>query len=253
MMSIVFKDAPLRRRSGITLWRQIADEIRADILHGLATSDGRLPPEQALAERFAVNRHTIRAAIGSLRREGVLRAEQGRGTFVNRIGRLTYPLSRRTRFSAGFRSQGKFGSSLVGSSIGRGPPRAAAALGLPPRTRLLRLDTVGEVDGLPVSRSNSWFEAARFKGLARAYRQTGSITAALTMLGIDDYVRVSTVIDARHADEGDRSQLKLEPGALVLVTRAVNAMVSGSVFQYSETAFVADRVELRVDHAASGD
>ena len=37
----------------------------------------------ALAERYGVNRHTVRSAISALVQEGVLRAEQGRGTFVD--------------------------------------------------------------------------------------------------------------------------------------------------------------------------
>ena len=41
---------------------------------------------------FGVNRHTVREAIASLVHEGVLRSEQGRGTFVEQRRRFAYPI-----------------------------------------------------------------------------------------------------------------------------------------------------------------
>ena len=73
----------MERRNGIALWRQIADSIRTDIGSGAVRrrtqADART---RAVAQRFGVNRHTVREAIASLVHEGVLRSEQGRGTFV---------------------------------------------------------------------------------------------------------------------------------------------------------------------------
>ena len=70
----------LQRGVGVALWRQIADAIRHGIATGLADENRRLPPEAKLAERFGVNRHTVRAAIAALAHEGVLQSQQGRGT-----------------------------------------------------------------------------------------------------------------------------------------------------------------------------
>lgn len=61
------------------------------VVHGLlaAVEDGtypvgaRLPPEAVLAEQAGVSRLTLREAVRVLRDKGVLRVEQGRGTFVN--------------------------------------------------------------------------------------------------------------------------------------------------------------------------
>ena len=79
----------IQRRSGIALWRQIADAIRAGISSGIGDEHGKLPPEMELAEQFGVNRHTVRSAISALVSEGILRAEQGRGTFIIEAKRLT--------------------------------------------------------------------------------------------------------------------------------------------------------------------
>ncbi|MEO8884271.1 MAG: GntR family transcriptional regulator, partial [Devosia sp.] len=82
-------DAPA---GGVALWRQIADAIRLDIVGGKLNEGDKLAGELPLAERFGVNRHTVRRALAVLAEEGVVRAEHGRGTFVNEARRLSYPI-----------------------------------------------------------------------------------------------------------------------------------------------------------------
>jgi GntR family phosphonate transport system transcriptional regulator len=238
---------PVERRSGVALWRQIADQIRMGIASGALGADGRLPPEMALAERFGVNRHTLRAAVSALVQEGALRAEQGRGTFVQPRRRISYPIAARTRFSTGLRGQvGRHGSRLLAHALEPAGPVAASHLGLAPAATVARLETVSEADGWPVSRATSFFDAARFPGFAEAYAETLSVTAALSRYGIDDYLRRSTIVSARHADGDELADLRLAPGAIVLLAEAVNVDLDGRPIQYSRTRFAADRVELTV-------
>lgn len=68
----------------IAKYRQLADSWRADILAGRWHADSELPPERDLAESNQVSRPTVRAALGMLEQAGLLRREQGRGTFVSR-------------------------------------------------------------------------------------------------------------------------------------------------------------------------
>ncbi|TIY02502.1 MAG: GntR family transcriptional regulator, partial [Mesorhizobium sp.] len=60
----------LERRSGVSLWRQIAEQILHSIAVGDFAENAALPPEVALAERYGVNRHTVRSAIAALVQEG---------------------------------------------------------------------------------------------------------------------------------------------------------------------------------------
>jgi GntR family transcriptional regulator, transcriptional repressor for pyruvate dehydrogenase complex len=68
-------------RSGLA--DQLAERLLDEIVAGLYPPDSRLPPEPVLAERAGVSRLTLREAIKDLRQRGVLRVQQGRGTFVN--------------------------------------------------------------------------------------------------------------------------------------------------------------------------
>jgi GntR family phosphonate transport system transcriptional regulator len=237
----------MERRSGVALWRQIADRIRSDIAATAVAEGGQLPPETSLAQRFGVNRHTVRTAIAALVQEGTLRAEQGRGTFVERTLPLSYPIGKRTRFSTGLEGQTRnFRSILLSSGDDIADGRLAVALDLKVGAPLSRLETLGEADGRPLSRSTNWFDAQRFHGIATAFDTSGSMTAALRTFGVDDYIRKSTTVSARHADAADLDDLKLSNGAIVIVTRAVNADMDGRVIQYAETRFAADRVELTI-------
>lgn len=243
--------ALLERKSGVALWRQIADMIRSDIATGAAGADGRLPPEMKLAERYGVNRHTVRSAIAALEQEGVLRSEQGRGTFIRRRKRLSYPIGKRTRFSAGLGNQaGSTRTRLLESRKEPAPDSVAEALGLASGAPVIRLDTVSEADGVPVSRATSWFDAERFAGIDQAFGEHASITRALATCGVTDYVRKSTAIEARHASAEDTDLLGLSAGAIVLVTRAINADAGGNPIQYAESRFAADRVELKIENEA---
>lgn len=235
----------IERRSGVSLWRQIADQIRLAI--GSGEFADRLPPEVDLAERFGVNRHTVRGAIAALVQEGVLRAEQGRGTFIERRQRLAYPIGVRTRFSEGLEGQVKERRGiLLDHAAEPATERVAEALGVAPGGQVVRLETVSEADGRPVSRATSFFDAKRFGRIQDAYAESGSITVALKGLGISDYFRRSTQISARHASDKDLADLRLSPGAIVLVTVYVNVDPEGRPVQFSETRFAADRVELSV-------
>jgi GntR family phosphonate transport system transcriptional regulator len=87
----------------------------------------------------------------------------------------------------------------------------------------------------------------RFPNIAEHFIQTGSITKALRRADVEDYSRASTAIEARHADEADTIDLQLSPGAIVLVTRAVNVDPIGAPVQYSLTRFAADRMTLFIE------
>lgn len=241
----------LQRGVGVALWRQIADGIRGGIAAGIADKNGRLPAEMELALRFGVNRHTVRAAIAALVHEGVLQSEQGRGTYVRQQQRLVYPIGVRTRFSAGFEGQARERQTQLIGHAREAAGAVAEPLGLAPEDEAIRLEILGKADGVPVSRATSWFSVARFPTIAEVYERLGSATAALSELGVDDYLRASTAVDARHADEADGRELKLSPGAIVIVTRSLNVDRDGAPVHYSVTRFPADRVELVIHNEPS--
>lgn len=237
----------LRRRSGVALWRQIAEEIRFGLAAGLVDAAGKLPGEMALAARFNVNRHTVRSALKSLADEGVVETRHGDGTYVISTPRIIYPLGRRTRFSDGVGAQARSKRGVLLESLTEEADRhLATALGVNVGAPLVRLQTLSEADGIPLALSSSWFDAVRFSEMAKIYRDCGSITESLRRQGVDDYVRRSTTVEARHASETETDRLGLSAGAIVLVTKAINTDRDGVPVEYSISQFPADRVSLTV-------
>ena len=68
--------------SHVPKYAQIADIFRQRIARGIWTKGLRLPANEELAAEFGVSRVTIRQAVDLLARDGVIEAQQGRGTFV---------------------------------------------------------------------------------------------------------------------------------------------------------------------------
>lgn len=250
MTEPAFDGFEIERRSGVAMWRQIADRIRAGLDGPMVGDDGKLPPEKVLAARFGVNRHTVRAAIRALAHEGAVISHQGRGTFVNNKPRLTYPIGARTRFSEGLEGQAAERRSTV-LSHGEEPATGsiARALDLQPGSQVVRVESIGHADGVPVSRATTWFDAQRFSGIGAAVAETGSVTQALSRYGIEDYLRARTRIEARHGSADDLADLRLSPGAIVIFAEAVNVDMDGQAIQFAVTRFAADRVSLEVTGA----
>ncbi|TCT44987.1 phosphonate metabolism transcriptional regulator PhnF [Martelella mediterranea] len=241
----------LVRINGVALWRQIADRIRQSIGNHEYDETGMIPPETELAERFGVNRHTVRAAVAALSREGVLRSERGRGTFVVRQELYSFPISRRTRFSEGLGEQARvFDGDLLETCEEPASAKLAERLGLEAGARVIRVETVRRADGVALSRSSSWFPSERFAGISEAFLATRSVTAAFRKLGLHDYVRKHTDVTASHAMPDDCKALGLSPGAIVLIARSLNTDLDGVPVQYAVTRFAADRVRISIDSEA---
>jgi DNA-binding transcriptional regulator YhcF (GntR family) len=75
-------DLSVDRRAGVPLSTQLASRIRSAVRDGTLGADDRLPSVRELAESAGVNVNTVRAVYARLESEGIVRSEQGRGTFV---------------------------------------------------------------------------------------------------------------------------------------------------------------------------
>ena len=227
---------------GVTRWRQIAESLAQEVAEARFAS-GRLPTEPELAARFGVNRHTIRRAIGMLAEQGLVRVEQGRGTFVAG-GHIDYLLGRRTRFSTNLQRAGhEPGHRLLRQTHGVADAATARDLCLTPGALIVELETVGYADGAPVSYAFHRFPLPRFAALPEAFAASASITAALAACGVDDYTRQITRLVARLPSETEAFHLEQPASRPVLQTDAVNVDPAGVPIQRSVTVFAGDRVQ----------
>lgn len=68
--------------TGVSLWREVYERLTREIRGGSFEPGQRLPSDVELAKDYGVARQTMRRALSALRDQGILRIEQGRGTFV---------------------------------------------------------------------------------------------------------------------------------------------------------------------------
>ncbi len=152
---------------GVALWRRIADEIEQSIAQGTFKAGTRLPAETEIAERFGVNRHTVRRAIAALAERGLVRAERGSGTYIE-ADRIAYPIRRRTRFSEIIGGAGHaVGGRLIASGIEKADSEIAKRLKLKPGAPVIRMERIRQADGVPIVTSTTWLPADRFPNAAR--------------------------------------------------------------------------------------
>ena len=89
---------PLRRAGLID---QVAERFRDEIVSGRWPVGQQIPTEPVLVSEFGVGRNTVREALQSLVHAGLLRREQGRGTFV--ISDSELPGTMERQFAGGSR------------------------------------------------------------------------------------------------------------------------------------------------------
>lgn len=232
------------RGAGIAVWRQIAEWLKGEIAAGTYAKGTRVPTESEIAARFEVNRHTVRRAIAALTSDGILRADQGRGTYVASTP-LTYPISRRTRFSEIMTAQHKTPTGrMIGSAEEEADALIAAQLAISVGTPLWRIETLRVVDGFPVLVATSWLEKERFPDLLTDYGASNSFTEVMAQAGIQDYLRKSTKVSAELIEPADALQLGLPEGQPVLVVESINVTLEGTPVQYTRTRMAADRMQL---------
>lgn len=228
----------------IPRWRQIARALVDSIgPTGLQPGD-RLPTEAQLAATHAVNRHTVRRAIESLVRTGLVRVEQGRGSFVAE-NRLDYAVQTRTRFNEWIRHQNREpkGTVLQVRAI-PAPLAVAAGLGLLQGTMVALLERLGLADEVPVSLARHYFPLTGRPGLLEALRDASTISAALSMVGIADYRRQVTRVSARMPTPTEAGLLQVPRSRPLLVCENVNVDLAGAIIEFGVSLYPSTRVQV---------
>lgn len=229
------------------IWQAIAAALRTDLAEGRYGPGDKLPTEAALAERFGVNRHTVRHGLSALVGEGLLRTRRGAGVFVAATP-TDYPIGRRVRFHenliAAGRQPGKRALQIEERAATEGE---AKALGIAPGDPVCAYHGLSLADGQPIAVFESLFPAGRLPGIAAALGATSSVTAALRAVGVADYTRASTRLTAVRATPTQALHLQISEGDPLLKTTGVNHDEAGQPVEFGRTWFAGDRVTLTLE------
>lgn len=234
----------LSRGEGVALWRQIAEALDGEIDAGNYGPGDRLPTEFDLAKRFDVNRHTVRRAVASLAERGLVRIEQGRGTFVQEEV-IDYKVGRRTRWSENVSQPHRSTEGRILEVAREAAEQGVAdVLEISVGAPVIRVDRLGIVDDRPLTFGSHYFDAARFPTIGEAAEQTGSISRALQRIGIPDYIRRITRIMTALPNAEEARLLQQPNNRPILISEGINTTPDGKPLELSIGRHNGQRVHL---------
>ena len=233
----------------MSIYAGIANKLRQDIRQGVYRAGEKLPTEQQLSEQFGVNRHTLRQAIALLKSEGLVRVEQGRGTFVAETP-IRYAIGQRVRYNEALRAQGRSAESKFLRMV-KAPASntVALALDIQPGDPVALVERLSFANQEPISLSSGYFPLHRFPDfLTESHQallhQVGSISKFLQQAYDCDHIRLQTTVSARTVKPHDARLLELPLNQPILLTESVNIDQKHVMIEYGVTRFRGDRMEL---------
>lgn len=232
------KEIPVYRQIGNTL----ADEIQKHHRPG-----DILPPEQELAERFKVNRHTLRRAMEILVTKGIVGRLQGRGTIVQQRP-INYSIHSGTRFTETLEKCGRQAESIVLRKIGiPAQNEVAKMLKIDVGEPIILIDTLRKMDGAPFSVVSHHFPLNRVYAVMRDYLG-GSLHEFLYTHYKMKLKRTVSLISAVLPAETDMKLLDISANSPLLVVKSVNAdQATGEPVEFSLSRFKGISTQLSVE------
>ena len=221
----------------------LSEEIRT----GQLPVGTRLPSQAVLAERFAVSRYVIRAALLALAERQLITSWQGSGAVV-RGREWPYPITSRTRIHESLKT---FGADSTISLIDNRPrvrPEAEVAsfLGISQRKRVPFAEFIIAVDSVPVAIGHHFIHPGRFENFLEVLRQHGEIISTYKALGLPDYMRKKTVVRTRLPKEREAALLDIPRQQPLFVLRGLNVDLDGKPLEVTEAIVRGDRIHLTI-------
>lgn len=218
----------------------LVDRLRLDI-EAMPTGSS-VPSERSLAAEQGVSRMTARRALDELEREGLLRREVGRGSFVTRPA-VSLPL-RLTSFTEDVRARGLVPSSRVlRLETAAAGTDLASLLGIPASAPVTRLHRLRLADGRPMAIERTALPASAVPGIDEHDLASGSLYEILeSAYGVrfdagEQTIRAGIIADA------DAACLEVDAGSAALELVRTSAC-HGEVVERTVSTYPGDRFEL---------
>jgi GntR family transcriptional regulator, phosphonate transport system regulatory protein len=240
------------RQKGTSIWKQIEKTLLSEIMSGGIKPGERLPSEGALADRFSVNRHTVRRALAELSALDFLKIENGRGAFVTEKA-VRYKLNKRTRSLESMLRDGHDMTVKVLSAKQESVESSIAqALAIAPGSLVWIIDSLSTINKAPAICARHSFPFERFPDFIDRYKTARSISATLKTYGVES-TRKSMAITARLADPADLKLLKLSWPAPVISVESLYVDQRGQPVDHGIARYAGDHVELFVGGEAGAE
>lgn len=232
------------------LYLQISDLLEKEIRSHYRIGDF-LPSERELAQRFDVNRHTLRRAVDELAAPGLVDRQRGRGLAVVGLP-LDYPIRSDSRFTENVNSLGHTSiSKVLSKRILPASRGVARRLGIAEHEQVICVNTLRMINDLPLG-LNSHFLPRDFEKVSTHYTG-GSLHAFLFHHYGCDLRREHSLISASLPRGSDARMLCMPAHLPVLRIKTLNVdSATGQPVEYSLARNRAEALQLRIDFEPNG-
>jgi GntR family transcriptional regulator len=223
--------------------RRLLEQIRT----GALEPGAKLGGERDLARALGVSRSTVRQALSSMERAGVVRRIPGRGggTFVAHP-KVDRDLSRIVGVPALLRQQGiTAGTRVVSTAMVRADETTRAQLHLNEDAYVLQVVRIRLADGVPISLERARLPAGRFPGLLEL-PLGGSLYELLDVHYGVQPVEAVEHIEVILAGDDEAAVLDVAVSAPLLSITRTTCAADGEPFEHSHDLFRADRTTITV-------
>jgi len=235
--------------AGRPLHRQIADDLRRQILDEHLVPGYQLPSESELARTFGASRGTVRQALNQLRAEGAIATRRG-ARWVVLAAPLVQSFSELLSFSAWARSEGhEPGGTVI--ELARRPAGEveAEALKVARSDPVFQLVRVRTLSGTPAMVERTTFVERVGRLLVDLDLESCSIYEELGDQGIV-FARARHTIDAVPASAEDARLLEVPRRTPLLRQRRASTSQTGQPLELSDDRYRGDVVAFVIDNTA---
>jgi GntR family transcriptional regulator len=228
-------------------YAQVVSEIKRRIERGEYPPGTLLPSEHQLVASFEVSRPTIVKALSSLRQDGWIDTQQGKGSFVR--GRPALADAERTRPAHDLLElpEADLAGELVQAGVKLAPAHVTTLLGLKPGSRAFVRQRLLSEDGEPVELASAWLslDLAAGTDLASPDPLRDSLRHHLQTRKKVRLDHAIEQITARHPSGEEAALLQVAPDAPVLSVIVTAYDATGKPLQVSDLVLPGQRHELR--------
>jgi GntR family transcriptional regulator len=235
------------RRSPIPFYFQLKKLLEELIASGRWIPGDRLPSEPVICREFSVSRTTVRQALSALEREGLIRREKGRGTFVAEPPSASWLLQSSHGFhEEAVRSGHRVTSKVLRREVEVLPQWAADALGLPAASEGVTIERLRWIDERLVMYVLNHLPGDLAGTVLAADLETGSLYGILERQKGLHVFGGRRVVEAVTAEKNLARLLEVEAGAPLLFVESVSWDETERPFECYRAWHRADRTKIDV-------
>jgi GntR family transcriptional regulator len=233
----------LSKHLPIPLYHQLKTILLERVKSGELKANDKLPSEDEIAEQYGISKATVRQAIGELANEGLIRREQGRGTYVAEQKIEQGPRAL-TGFTEEMRNRGlRSNSRVLKQRVIKADAEAAEKLRIHEGDSLFELTRLRLADGEAMGLQTAHILLALAPGL-----EDEDFSASLYDVLENKYGLVPNTAEETHTavllEPREAKLLKVPAGSPALAAERITYLADGRPFELVKSIMRGDRYKI---------